>query len=102
PQRVYADLREYLRELDGRGLLTTVAEPVDKDNELVPLVRLQFRGLDEPDRRAFLFTDVTDARQRRFDASVAIGTFGECRAVYAAALGLNELDEVGATWARAL
>lgn len=102
PPHVYDDLREYLQELDGRGLLTTVTEPIDKDNELVPLVRLQFRGLEEPDRRAFLFTDVTDARQRRFDASVAIGTFGASRPVYAAALGLDGLDEVGATWARAL
>lgn len=101
-QRGYDDLRGYLAELDARGLLTTITEPVDKDNELVPLVRLQFRGLAEAERRAFLFTNVTDARGRDFDAQVAIGTFGACRAVYAAALGLNGVEEVGATWQRAL
>jgi UbiD family decarboxylase len=65
-------------------------------------VRLQFRGLAESERRAFLFTDVTDARGRRFDAQVAIGTFGASRDFYATALGLDSVDDVGATWHRAL
>lgn len=98
----YDDLRSYLTELESRGLLRRVTEPVNKDTELVPLVRLQFRGLPESERRAFLFTEVGDARGRSFDAAVAIGTFGACREVYAAALGLDSTDQIGATWARAL
>ena len=97
----YGDLRDYLTALEQRGQLVRVSEPVNKDTELVPLVRLQFRGLPEPERRAFLFERPTDSRGRTFDASVAIATFAASRAVYTSALGVNGLDEVGATWARA-
>jgi len=98
----YGDLRDYLAELDSRRLLTRVATTVDKDSQLVPLVRLQFRGLDEPERRAFSFEQVTDGRGRSFDATVAIATFAANRDVYAAALGVDGLDEVGAVWQQAL
>jgi UbiD family decarboxylase len=98
----YDDLRDYLAELDRRGLLTRVSTAVDKDSQLVPLVRLQFRGLPEPDRRAFYFENVTDGRGRHFDSTVAIATFAANRAVYAAALGVDGLDEVGAVWQQAL
>jgi len=92
----YADLRDYLAELEKRDLLRRIAEPVNKDTELVPLVRLQFRGLPEEERRAFLFDKVTDSRGRDFDAAVAIGTFAASRAVYAAALGIQHESESGA------
>ncbi len=98
----YDDLRDYLSELDRRGLLTRVSATVNKDTELVPLVRLQFRGLPEPDRRAFLFDQITDGRGRSFDATVAIATFAANRDVYTAAVGVDHLDEVGAVWQRAL
>jgi len=98
----YGDLRDYLAELESRDLLCRITEPVDKDTELVPLVRLQFRGLPEAERRAFLFDQVTDARGRDFDAAVAIGTFAACRAVYAAALGIDHASEAGPVWQRGL
>ena len=98
----YNDLRDYIAELERRDLLRRVSRPVNKDSELVPLVRLQFRGLPEPERRAFLFDDVTDGRGRSFDATVAMATFAASRGVYAAALGVSGLDEVGAAWQRAL
>ena len=83
----YADLREYLAALDKRGLLTTVADPVNKDTELVPLVRLQFRGLPAEQRRGFYFTNVTDSRGRAFDGSIAIATFAASREIYDLAVG---------------
>jgi 4-hydroxy-3-polyprenylbenzoate decarboxylase len=98
----YRDLRDYLAELERRDLLNRIAEPVNKDTELVPLVRLQFRGLSEPERKAFVFDNVTDARGRKFDASVAIGTFAASRPVYATALGITDLAETGAVWQRGL
>ena len=98
----YDDLRDYIGELGRRELLHRVAKPVNKDTELVPLVRLQVRGLAEDERRVFLFDEVTDARGRRFDASVAIGTFAASRRVYAAALGVERVQDAGAIWQRAL
>ena len=96
----YRNLRDYLDTLRERGLLEVVDSPTCKDTELVPLVRLQFRGLPEARRKAFLFTDVTDARGRHFDASVAIGSLGASRAIYGAALGTGP-DGIGGKWAAA-
>jgi 4-hydroxy-3-polyprenylbenzoate decarboxylase len=95
----YRDLREYIAALDRRGLLRTIDARTSKDTELVPLVRLQFRGLPEPERKAFWFRNVTDARGRSFDGSVVLGSLGSSRAIYGAALGV-EPDEIAGTWAR--
>jgi UbiD family decarboxylase len=97
----YGDLREYLDELDKKGLLVRVSRPINKDTELVPLVRLQFRGLPEKDRMAFLFENVTDSQGRTYEGSVAMGAFASSRAVYSTALAA-EPEEVGARWAAAL
>ena len=42
--RNYRDLREHIELLDNKGLLITIDEPIDKDSEMHPLVRWQFRG----------------------------------------------------------
>ena len=94
----YKNLRDYLAELQRRDLLHVVEDEISKDTELVPLVRLQFRGLPEAQRRAFWFKNVTDARGRHFDASVVLGSLGSSREIYAAALGVAP-DPVGAKWA---
>ena len=63
--RNYEDLHEHLETLRREGLLLTIDRPVDKDSELHPLVRWQYvGGIDEDERRAFLFTNVVDALGR--------------------------------------
>jgi len=63
PQRGYRDLHEHLADLDKQGLLVTIDRPINKDTELHPLVRWQFRGgIAEPDRKAFLFTNVVNGK----------------------------------------
>ena len=94
----YKNLREYLAELQRRDLLHIVEDEISKDTELVPLVRLQFRGLPEAQRKAFWFRNVTDARGRHFDASVVLGSLGSSREIYGVALGVAP-DQVGAKWA---
>ena len=42
-KRGYRDLHEHLAALDEAGLLVTIDEPVNKDTEMHPLVRWQFR-----------------------------------------------------------
>jgi UbiD family decarboxylase len=96
----YRDLRDYVDELKHRGLLHIVDEKICKDTELVPLVRLQFRGLPEENRKAFWFRNVTDSRGRTFEGSVVLGALGSSRAIYGAALGVNS-DGIAAAWARA-
>ena len=64
--RTYADLHEHLDVLRKEGLLLTIDRPIDKDSELHPLVRWQYvGGIEEHERKAFLFTNVVDARGRQ-------------------------------------
>lgn len=44
----YPDLHQHIEELARRGLLVVVDEPINKDTEMHPLVRWQFRcGIGE-------------------------------------------------------
>ena len=97
----YRDLREYLAALEERDLLIRVREPVDKDTELHPLVRLQFRGRAEPDRRAFFFQQVRGVDGRAFDIPVAIGCMAGSRQIYALGMGCASVAEIPDKWAAA-
>ena len=71
--RGYADLHEHVLALARAGLLVVVDEPINKDTEMHPLVRWQYRGgIPEPERKAFLFTQPTDSKGRRFDIAVLV------------------------------
>lgn len=86
----YRDLREFLDTLRKNDLLWVIDRPIVKETELFPLVRLQFRGLDERSRRGFLFTNVIDVNGKHYDASVTVASLAASRKVYA--LGM-ECDE---------
>ena len=83
----YRNLQEYIDALDRAGLLTRVTRPINKDTEMHPLVRWQFRGLDEDQRRAFLFENIHDAKGKKYDIPVLIGGLAGSQKIYA--LGLN-------------
>ncbi len=97
----YRDLREFLQALEAHDMLVRYAAPIDKDTQLQPLVRLQFRGLPEAQRKGFLFEQVTGANGRRFEMPVAACCMAASRAMYALGLGC-EPREIGARWAQAL
>ena len=65
----YRDVREYLNALEAAGKLVRIKQPINKDTEMHPLVRLQYRGLPEEQRRAFLFEKVIDIKGRTFEDS---------------------------------
>ena len=49
------DLQQHLADLEAAGLLVRIDRPINKDTELIPLVRWQFvGGMPEDQRRAFL------------------------------------------------
>src|SRR5438093_703347 len=96
----FKDLRSSIEDLKRRDLLFSIDRLIDKDSELMPLVRWQYRGLAEAERRGFLFTNVTDGRGRTYDASVAVAVLGASRRVYAAALGCP-VAELRDRWIRA-
>ena len=101
-RRTYRDLHEHLERLDAAGLLHTIDAPVNKDTEMHPLVRWQFRGgIPEPERKAFLFTHVTDSRGRRFDIPVVIGALAANAEIYR--IGMDcALDAIGDRWNHAI
>jgi UbiD family decarboxylase len=101
PERAYPDLHDHLKSLEDAGLLVTVDRPINKDTEMHPLVRWQFRGgIAEPDRKAFLFTNVTDTKERKYDIPVAVGVLAANREIYRIGMGC-ELDKIDETWANA-
>lgn len=51
----YPDLHAHIAALEKAGLLIRVKRPINKDSEMHPLVRWQFRGgIPESERKAFL------------------------------------------------
>src|SRR6195256_5097707 len=101
-KRGYPDLHEHLEELKKRGLLLTIDRPVDKDSELHPLVRWQFvGGMDESERKAFLFTHITDGRGRKYDIPVVVGAIAANRAIYSVGMGAS-FSEIQAKWDHAI
>ena len=84
------------------GSLTRIDHPVNKDTELHPLVRLQFiGGIPEPERRAFLFTNVVDATGRKYDMPVVVGSIAASAEIYS--LGMRaEVEDIGKRWMEAI
>ncbi len=102
PDRGYPDLSEHIEALRQAGLLMEVEREVDKDTELHPLVRWQYRGgVPEADRKAWLFTNVADAKGRRYDIPVLVGALAGSRAIYQLGMGI-ELTEINDAWIRAI
>src|SRR5260370_41160006 len=64
-RRPRLDFQDHLADLEAEGLLVRIDRLINKDTELHPLVRWQFLGgVPEAKRRAFLFSNVTDAKGR--------------------------------------
>src|SRR2546422_11737559 len=100
--RGYADLHEHLEALRKAGLLITVDRPITKDTERHPLVRWQFRGgIAEKDRKAFLFTNVTDSKGRKYDIPVVVGALAASREIYRLGMGCA-LEKINEVWTRAI
>ena len=100
--RSYPDLHEHLAALDKAGLLVTIDRAIDKDSEMHPLVRWQFRGgIKEAERKAFLFRNVVDAKGRRYEIPVVVGAIAASREIYRIGMGCA-LDRINEAWERAV
>ena len=96
----YRDFREHLHALESRGKLIRVGREINKDTELMPLVRWQFRGLDERDRKAFIFENVVDSHGRRYAMPVTVGTLAATTEIYAIGM-MCEADKIHERWTQA-
>ena len=96
------DFQAHLAALEAQGLLVRIDRAINKDTELHPLVRWQFQGgLAEDQRRAFLFTNVTDSSGRRYDIPVAVGALAASPQIYAVGMG-RPVQEIEAAWVHAI
>ncbi|HXP94985.1 MAG TPA: UbiD family decarboxylase [Candidatus Binatia bacterium] len=98
----YHDLRAHIAALEREGLIHHIDQPVNKDTEMHPLVRWQYRGgIPDAERKAFLFTNAVDSQGRKYASPVLIGGLAGSRRIYAIGMQCPE-SEIGARWERAL
>jgi len=102
-KRSYSNLNEHLERLQAAGQLYTVERSINKDTEMHPLVRWQFRGsIPEQDRKGFLFTNVTDSKGNNYeDFSVAIGVLASNPEIYGIGMECS-VAEIGKKWLNAI
>src|ERR1700754_3507339 len=100
--RPRTDLQQHLADLEAAGLLVSIDRPINKDTELNPLVRWQFiGGVPEEQRRAFLFTNVTDSKGKHYDMPVVVGALASSPEIYAKGIALP-VEQIGDAWMRAI
>ena len=96
----YKDVREHLKALEEHDKLFRIKKQINKDTQLMPLVRWQFRGLEEKKRKAFLFENVIDVKGKRYTMPVTVGTLAASTEIYA--LGLKcESEQIHERWTNA-
>ena len=101
-ERAYPDLHQHVLALAEQDLLHIIDEPINKDTEMHPLVRWQYRGgIPESDRKAFLFTNPTDSKERKFDSAVLVAGLAATKDVYRVGFG-KPLEEIADVWIKAI
>src|SRR6478735_1187744 len=99
-EKYYRDFREHLKALEARDKLVRIKREINKDTELMPLVRWQFRGLDESDRKAFMFENIVDAKGKHYSIPVTLGTLAATTEIYAIGM-MCKPDEIPERWNQA-
>ncbi len=98
----HKDLREYIKVLEKKDKLLRIKREINKDTELHPLVRWQFRGgLSEEERKAFLFENVVDVKGKKYSVPVTVGAYAASKYIYAIGLDCDP-EEIPAKWEHAL
>ncbi|MGH9429411.1 MAG: UbiD family decarboxylase, partial [Terriglobia bacterium] len=98
----YKDLRDFVEVLERRGLLYRWHRPVNKDSELMPLMRLQSRGRSDADRQAFLYENVTDSKGRHYGMKVLTGVYAASRKIVGLGMGCEDPGDMYERWRHAV
>jgi 4-hydroxy-3-polyprenylbenzoate decarboxylase len=96
----YRDLREYIEVLEKSGNLVRMKREINKDTELQPLVRWQFRGLHEEERKAFLFENSISVGGKKYNTPVLAAAHAASTEVYALAMNCRP-EEITKKWEQA-
>jgi UbiD family decarboxylase len=92
------DLRSVLKQLEQRGKVYRFREPIDKDTELLPVYRVQQRGLNDSDRKVLLFENVVGAQGKKYEMSVAAGIYGASEEILALGMGCEKPADTLEKW----
>src|SRR4030095_2902498 len=92
------DLREFIRQLEQRDQLYRFTDSINKETEMCPLFRVQQRGVPDPDRKAFLFTNVVGARGERYEMPALLGAYTASEAILLTGLGCESYVEALDRW----
>ncbi len=96
----YKDLREYIQVLEETKNLVRIRREINKDTELMPLVRWQYRGLAEEERKAFLFEKVFDVKGKQYNIPVLTGCYAGTKKIYSLGMKCNP-NEIMEKWSKA-
>lgn len=98
----YRDIRGHIEALEKENLLYRIKREINKNTELHPLVRWQYRGgLPDEARKAFLFENVVDSKGKRYEIPVGVAVYAGSKRIYA--IGLDcEVNEIPIKWEKAL
>ena len=96
----YRDLRQYIETLERHEKLFRIKREILRETELHPMVRWQFRGLGESERRAFLFENVTSVTGCKYKMPVLVGACASSTSIYALGMNCKE-DEILSRWLNA-
>src|ERR1700675_436245 len=96
-KKYYRDFREHLKALEERGKLVRIKRAINTDTEFMALVRWQFRGLEEPDRKAFMFENVVDSKGKRYSMPVTVGTLAATTEIYGIGM-MCDPDQIHERW----
>jgi len=100
--KLAADIRQHIDNLDRAGLLVRMGREINKDTEVHPIVRWQYRGgIPEEKRKAFLFETVVDSKGKRYETPNLVGGLAGSRSIYAIGMACAP-EEIPARWANAL
>src|SRR5258707_10584807 len=96
------DFQDHLADLEAQGLLVRIDRPINKDTELHPVVGWQLLGgVPEAKTRGFLYSNVTDAKGRRYDIPVVVGAMAASPEIYAIGMG-RPVEAIGEAWMQAI
>ncbi len=96
----YKDIREHVKALEANNKLARIKRQINKDTELMPLVRWQFRGLPEKQRMAFLFENVVDVKGKKYNGSVLVAAYAGSDDIYAIGMKCKP-EEIQEKWKQA-
>ncbi len=96
----YKDLREHINALEANNKLVRIKREINKDTEAMPLVRCQFRGLPEAQRKAFLFENTVDAKGKKYAVPLLVASHAPSREVYAMGM-MCKPEDIMEKWAQA-